>query len=199
MRLEISTRDGNISQRITSVVLLIFLVGPLGCTTTGPYPESNPSGIPMQSGLESRSKLTQSISFPDDACVPSRESTESARAVLAIGKTNPPSGSFVSESDILNVPLSYSVPTRSAEQYKLTAMVESSSPDKNYSQGYVDFPFPATCGTQGTVLATMSLRYFWNLPDVANPMRIRFVLSDTQGHRYDLISDVVEFSKRRRP
>src|SRR5580692_4095990 len=121
-------------RRITSVVLLMSLLISPGCSSTRPNgaPDHNAADRP-EPALFSQPNQAGLLSFPKAACVPAREGTQLAGTGLTLGKTNPPSGSSVSQSEVLNISLSYSVETRSVAQYKLTAMVDATSPDKTYS------------------------------------------------------------------
>jgi hypothetical protein len=145
--------------------------------------------IRMQAPVE-----THPLSLSDVPCVPVGESTGSATPALTITKTAPSSGSSVHQSDVLTISLSYSVPAPSSDQYKLIALLETTVPGRSFGSGPVDFPYPATCGKQGSVMATIPFQFFWNVPNLPNPIRIRFAIAT--GLKLVAVSDVVEFSRQ---
>ncbi|MEO6079481.1 MAG: hypothetical protein ABIQ86_06870 [Steroidobacteraceae bacterium] len=152
--------------------------------------------IRMEGPADSARRTSRVLSFLGEVCVPNNEVAKAVDSQLTITKITPASGSSVNQRDTLSVSLSYSLAAQSDEHYKVMVLFETSTPGKLTGAGPVDFPYPITCGTRGSIKASIPVEYFWSMPNLPNPVRIRLLLVSGADFKFVAQSDVVEFSKQ---
>lgn len=139
---------------------------------------------------------SQIISFSGEACVPIGEATQITDRSLEISEASPASGGTIGQGERVSILLAYSVPLASADQYKLMAIFETTTPGRAVGMGRVDFPYPATCGTKGRIKAIISADQFLNMPDLPNPVRFNLALVSASDMSVVAQSRMVEYTKR---